>query len=144
MPAVGSWCTNTDFAGLKADPTKVASFMAAAGYAKDSSGIWAKGGTELTLHWMENTGNQRREATQKEFIPLLQAQGFKVVTDNSDADTMFQQRLPKGDYDFSMFIEVTSPDPTVTSILSTPQIPSRRTRATARTTSGSRTRPPMR
>jgi peptide/nickel transport system substrate-binding protein len=124
LPSVGSWCTNTDFADIKPDPAKVASFMAASGYAKDSKGIWAKGGKELVLHWMENTGNARREATQKEFIPLLKAQGFSIVTDNSSADTMFQQRLPKGDYDFAMFIQVTSPDPTVTSILSSAQIPS--------------------
>ena len=50
---------------------------------------------------MENTGNKRREDTQAEFIPLLAKQGFKVVTDNSDADTMFQKRLPAGDYDLA-------------------------------------------
>ncbi len=37
---------------------------------------------------------------------------------------MFQQRLPAGDYDFAMFIQVTSPDPSVTSVLSSAQIPS--------------------
>jgi peptide/nickel transport system substrate-binding protein len=123
LPTVGDWCTNTDWADVTPDASKVASAMQASGYAKDSSGIWAKGGKELVLHWMANTGNARREATQKEFIPLLAQQGFKVVSDNSSADTVFQQRLPSGDYDFSMFIQVTSPDPTVTSILSTGQIP---------------------
>jgi len=124
LPSVGNWCTNQDWADVTPDSSKVAAAMAKSGYAKDSSGIWAKNGKELLLHWMENTGNARREATQKEFIPLLAQQGFKIVTDNSSADTMFQQRLPKGDYDFSMFIQVTSPDPTVTSILSCGQIPS--------------------
>ena len=111
------------FAGLAPDPAKVASFMAAAGYAKDSSGIWAKGGQELTINWMENTGNKRRENMQAEFIPLLAKQGFKLVTDNSDADTMFQKRLPGGDFDMAVYIQVASPDPSVTSILSTAQIP---------------------
>jgi peptide/nickel transport system substrate-binding protein len=124
LPAIDNWCTNTDWADVTFDPSQVASYMQKSGYAKDGSGIWAKNGKELVLHWMENTGNTRRENTQKEFIPLLAQQGFKVVTDNSTADTMFQQRLPTGDYDFSMFIQVTSPDPTVTSILSTGQIPS--------------------
>ena len=32
---------------------------------------------------------------------------------------MFQKRLPAGDFDMAMYIQVTSPDPTVTSILST-------------------------
>jgi peptide/nickel transport system substrate-binding protein len=123
VPGVGKWCENTAFAGVKADPTKVDSFMAAAGYAKDSSGVWAKGGKELTIKWMENTGNKRRENMQAEFIPLLAKQGFKVTVDNSDADTMFQKRLPAGDFDMAVYIQVTSPDPTVTSILSTGQIP---------------------
>ncbi len=98
--------------------------MAAAGYAKDSKGIWAKGGKELSIDWMENTGNKRRENMQAEFIPLLAKQGFKVTPDNSDANTMFQKRLPAGDFDMAVYIQVTSPDPTVTSILNTEQIPS--------------------
>jgi peptide/nickel transport system substrate-binding protein len=123
VPGVGKWCANTAFAGLKPDPAKVASAMAASGYAKDSSGIWAKGGQELVIHWMENTGNKRRENMQAEEIPLLAKQGFKVVVDNSDANTMFQKRLPGGDFDMAVYIQVTSPDPSVTSILSTAQIP---------------------
>ncbi len=123
VPGVGKWCENTAFAGLKPDPSKVDSFMAAAGYAKDGSGVWAKGGKELTIKWMENTGNKRRENMQAEFIPLLAKQGFKVTPDNSDADTMFQKRLPAGDFDMAVYIQVTSPDPTVTSILSSAQIP---------------------
>jgi peptide/nickel transport system substrate-binding protein len=123
VPAVGPWCANTDFADITPDPAKVASNMAASGYTKDSSGFWAKGGQELTIHWMENTGNKRRENMQAEFIPLLAKQGFKVVTDNADANTMFQKRLPAGDFDMAVYIQVTSPDPTVTSILSTGEIP---------------------
>jgi peptide/nickel transport system substrate-binding protein len=123
VPGVGKWCANTAFAGLKPDPTKVASAMAASGYTKDGSGIWAKGGQELVIHWMENTGNKRRENMQAEEIPLLAKQGFKVVVDNSDSDTMFQKRLPGGDFDMAVYIQVTSPDPSVTAILSTGQIP---------------------
>lgn len=124
VPGVGNWCDNTQFADIKPDAAKVASFMAASGYAKDSSGIWAKNGAELKIKWTVNTGNQRRQDTQAEFIPLLKAQGFSVSTDNSSADTYFQQRLPTGDYDLAMFIEVTSPDPTVTGIMACSSIPS--------------------
>jgi peptide/nickel transport system substrate-binding protein len=123
VPGVGKWCENTAFANLKPDPAKVASSMAAAGYTKDSKGFWAKGGTELTIKWMENTGNKRRENMQAEEIPLLAKQGFKIVVDNSDADTMFQKRLPGGQFDMAVYIQVTSPDPSVTAILSTGQIP---------------------
>jgi peptide/nickel transport system substrate-binding protein len=123
VPAVGPWCENTAFTDIKPDPTKVDSFMAASGYAKDSSGIWAKGGKQLVIKWMVNTGNKRRENAQAEFIPLLAKQGFKVVTDNSDSDTVFQKRLPAGDFDMGMYIQVASPDPTVTAILDTKSIP---------------------
>jgi peptide/nickel transport system substrate-binding protein len=123
ITGVGPWCEGTAFTDIKPDPTKVDSFMAASGYAKDSSGIWAKGGKQLVIKWMVNTGNKRRENTQAEFIPLLAKQGFKVVTDNSDSDTVFQKRLPAGDFDMGMYIQVASPDPTVTSILDTKSIP---------------------
>jgi peptide/nickel transport system substrate-binding protein len=124
VPGVGDWCDNTQFADITYDPTKVASFMAASGYAKDSSGIWAKNGQELKIKWTVTTGNQRRADTQAEFIPLLKKEGFAITTDNGDPATVFQQRLPTGDYDMAMFIEVTSPDPTVTGIMSCDAIPS--------------------
>jgi peptide/nickel transport system substrate-binding protein len=124
LPTVGNWCANTDWADVKPDPAKVDAAMQKSGYAKNGAGIWAKDGKELVLKWMANTGNTRREDTQAEFIPLLLKQGFKIQTDNSDADTVFQKRLPAGDYDFSMFIQVTSPDPSPTSFLTCNSIPS--------------------
>lgn len=123
IPQVGKWCTNTDFADIVPTPDKVTSNMTAAGYAKDASGIWAKGGQELTIKWMADTGNKRREGTQAEFIPLMAKQGFKIVPDNSTHDTVFQKRLPAGDYDIAMFINVASPDPTVSSSLLCDQAP---------------------
>ena len=124
VPGVGDWCDNTQYADIKYDPAKVASFMAASGYAKNSSGIWAKGGVPLKIKWTVTTGNQRRADTQAEFIPLLKKEGFDISTDNGTPDTVFQQRLPAGDYDMAMFIEVTSPDPTVTGIMACDSIPS--------------------
>jgi peptide/nickel transport system substrate-binding protein len=124
IPGVGKWCSDKQpFSDIRYDPSKTEQYMKASGYAKDSKGIWAKGGKELHLKWAVTTGNQRRADTQAEFIPLLKKEGFDVSTDNSDPDTLFQQRLPKGDYDFAMFIEVTSPDPSVTSIFACSSIP---------------------
>src|SRR5262249_10217426 len=108
---------------VQPDPTHVETAMKAGGYTKNGSGFWSKNGKELDIKWMANTGNKRREDTQAEVIPLLAKQGFKITTDNSDADTVFQKRLPAGDYDMSMFIQVTSPDPTVTAILACDSIP---------------------
>jgi peptide/nickel transport system substrate-binding protein len=124
IPQVGPWCeTPGPFTDLTASPDKVTSMMQTAGYAKDSSGMWAKGGQPLTIKWMADTGNKRREGTQAEFIPLLKKQGFNVVPDNSEHDTVFQKRLPAGEYDMAMFINVASPDPTVTSSVTCDQIP---------------------
>ena len=124
IKGVGPWCSDPGpWSDVSADAAKVTQFMTAAGYTKDGSGMWAKNGSQLTIKWMVNTGNQRRQDTQTEFIPLLKKQGFNVVTDNSDADTVFQKRLPAGDFQLGMYIQVASPDPSVTSILSTGQIP---------------------
>jgi peptide/nickel transport system substrate-binding protein len=123
LPTVGNWCTNNPWSDVQPDPNHVDTAMKAGGYTKNSSGFWSKNGKELDIKWMANTGNKRREDTQAEFIPLLAKQGFKITTDNSDADTVFQKRLPAGDYDMSMFIQVTSPDPTVTAILACDSIP---------------------
>jgi peptide/nickel transport system substrate-binding protein len=125
IPQVGPWCaTPGPWSDVSPDSTKVNSYMQASGYTKDSSGFWSKNGQELVIKWMADTGNKRREDTQAEFIPLLAKQGFKIVTDNSSHDVEFQKRLPAGDYDMAMFINVASPDPTVTSSLSCDQIPS--------------------
>lgn len=123
VPAFGKWCDNTQFADVQFSPSKVKQYMTAAGYALDSKGIWAKNGQELTIKWTVNTDNARRIDTQTEFIPLLKQQGFNVVTDNADAGTFFQQRVPTGNYDLAMFINVTGTDPTVTSIMSCDSIP---------------------
>ncbi len=124
IKGVGPWCADPGpWSDVSPDSSKVTQYMTAAGYSKNSSGMWAKNGTELTIKWMVNTGNARRQDTQTEFIPLLKKQGFNVVTDNSDADTVFQKRLPAGDFQLAMYIQVASPDPSVTSILSTGQIP---------------------
>ncbi len=80
---------------------------------------------------MINTGNKRREDTQALMIPDMAAKGFNVVADNSDADTVFQKRLPALDFDLAMYINTASPDPTVTGIMAC-DVRSRRPRTTTR------------
>ena len=127
LPNVGNWCSGgpqpwSDVAARLQHGRPVHGQARATRRTATASG--RRVARTLVLKWMANTGNKRREDTQAEFIPLLAKQGFKVQTDNSDDATVFQKRLPAGDYDFSMFIQVTSPDPTVTSILSCDNIPS--------------------
>ena len=75
------------------------------GWAKGADGYWAKDGAVPTIRWTINTGNKRREDTQALMLPIFNQLGFKVVADNTDADTLFQKRLPALDYDLGMFIQ---------------------------------------
>ena len=125
VPGIGPWCPEEGgpWADVEPDPAKVEAAMARSGYAKDSAGFWAKNGKRLVIGWSVTSGNARREATQAEFIPLLAKQGFEIRTDNADADTFFQKRLPAGEYDLSMYINVASPDPAVSGLYGCDQIP---------------------
>ncbi len=123
VPTVGPWCDNTQFVDSY-DPEGAAALLEENGWAKDGSGMWAKDGVVPEIKWMINTPNPRREATQALMIPEFAAAGFNVVADNGDAASVFQQRLPAGEYDLAMYINTASPDPSVTSIMSCDQVPS--------------------
>jgi peptide/nickel transport system substrate-binding protein len=123
VPTVGPWCDNTQFADSY-DPEGAAALLEENGWAKDGSGMWAKDGVVPEIQWMVNEPNQRRADTQALMIPVFQEAGFNVVADNGDAATVFQQRLPAGEYDLAMYISTASPDPSVTSIMSCSQVPS--------------------
>jgi peptide/nickel transport system substrate-binding protein len=123
VPTVGPWCDNTQFVDSY-DPEGAAALLEENGWAKDGSGFWAKDGVVPEIQWMVNEPNQRRADTQALMIPEFAAAGFNVVADNGDAATVFQQRLPAGQYDLAMYISTASPDPSVTAIMSCDQVPS--------------------
>ena len=129
VPTIGPWCDDTIFG--KADGTDgyfdaagAAKILTDAGWAKDGSGMWAKGGAAPEIHWIINAGNTRRESTQALMIPELQKAGFNIIADNCDAACYFQQRLPALEYDMAMYINTASPDPTVTGIMACDSVPS--------------------
>ena len=106
----GDYCPEGIF-GNKYDQAAADKLMTDAGYAKDSSGLWAKDGVAPKIEWVINTGNTRRESTQAYLIPLLKKAGFNVVAYNCDAECYFQKRLPGMDYDLAMYISTAPPDP---------------------------------
>ena len=111
VPTVGKWCQNDQF-NNSYDPAGAEKLLTDNGWKKGSDGLWADpSGAVPTIRWMINTGNKRREDTQALMIPDFAAKGFKVVADNSDADTVFQKRLPAADYDLAMYISTASPGP---------------------------------
>jgi peptide/nickel transport system substrate-binding protein len=106
----GDYCPEGIF-GNKYDQAAADKLMTDAGYAKDSKGLWAKGGVAPVIQWVINTGNTRRESTQAYLIPLLKKAGFNVEAYNCDAECYFQKRLPASDYDLAMYISTAPPDP---------------------------------
>jgi len=106
----GDYCPDGIF-GTKLDLAAAEKDMTDAGYEKNGEGLWAKDGEVPQVRWMINAGNTRRENTQAYLIPLLKAAGFDVIDDNCEAECVFQQRLPAGDYDMAMYISTAPPDP---------------------------------
>jgi peptide/nickel transport system substrate-binding protein len=124
VPTVGEWCDQTDFEDATYDPDLVASILEDAGWAKGDDGVYAKDGQRLSLTWQTVAGNARREAIQALVIPELAELGIEVRADNSDADTLFQVRLPQLDTEVALYAQVASPDPTVTTLFACENIPS--------------------
>ncbi len=106
----GPYCPEDNFQNTY-DPAAAEKIMTDAGWEKDGSGMWAKDGNVPEVKWMINAGNSRRENTQDYLIPLLAQAGFNVVADNCEAECVFQQRLPTGDWDMAMYISTAPPDP---------------------------------
>jgi peptide/nickel transport system substrate-binding protein len=123
VPTLGPWCDDTQFVDSY-DPEGAVALLEGEGWTLNGDGFWEKDGAVPEIKWMINTPNPRREATQALMIPEFAEAGFNVVADNGDADSVFQQRLPAGDYDLAMYINTASPDPTVTSVMSCTQVPS--------------------
>jgi len=123
VPTVGEWCDESDFEDVTYDPAKVASILEGAGWAKGSDGVYAKGGQRLSLTWQTVAGNRRREDIQALVIPAVRQLGIELVTDNSDADTLFQTRLPQMDTEVGLYAQTAAPDPTVSTIMACENIP---------------------
>jgi peptide/nickel transport system substrate-binding protein len=123
VPTVGPWCDNTDFADATFDPARVAEILEGDGWVLGADGIYAKEGRRLSMTWQTVAGNARREAIQALVIPALAELGIEVTADNSDADTLFQVRLPQMQTEMMLYAQVASPDPSVTTIYACDNIP---------------------
>jgi peptide/nickel transport system substrate-binding protein len=80
-----------------------------AGYAKGADGVFAKGGKRLSFNISTTAGNQLRETQEQ----LIQAQakefGMEIKIKNAEADVLFGEWLPQGNFDIANFAWVLTP-----------------------------------
>jgi peptide/nickel transport system substrate-binding protein len=80
-----------------------------AGYTKGADGIFAKGGKKLSFNISTTAGNALRESQEQ----IIQAQakqfGMDIKIKNADADKLFGEWLPEGNYDIANFAWVGDP-----------------------------------
>ena len=102
-----SFYTDTQaFADYKLDLDKVDELMTGDGWAKNSSGIWEKGGQTASFTFTTTAGNARRALTQQVVQQQAGAAGFDVTLENIPAGDFFGQRLPAGDFQVGLYAQV--------------------------------------
>jgi peptide/nickel transport system substrate-binding protein len=112
--------------GTTADLDKVNAIMTDAGWEKNSSGIWAKGGKEAAFSIQTTAGNEARELSEQLWQSQLQTAGFKLSIDNKSSDILFGVNGPKGKFQVAEYATVGTPDPGVCIFFCSKNIPSKK------------------
>jgi peptide/nickel transport system substrate-binding protein len=107
------------------DQAKVDELMTGDGWERNSSGIWEKDGKTASFEINSTAGNEARELTEQLWQSQLEQAGFELEIKNLDADVLFAQRLPKGQYDVGLYASVGTPDPGWCLIFCSVNIPSK-------------------
>ena len=106
------------------DLTKVQSLMTGAGWAKGADGIWAKGGKKAETTIKSTAGNKRRELTEQLLQSQFKEAGFSLLIANEKASVLFNDTLPKGNFQMSLYAQVPpSADPGICTIWCSKNIP---------------------
>ena len=124
-PILNNFSNPDAFANYKLDLSKVDSLLTGDGYAKDSSGIYAKGGQELSFSIQSTAGNKRRELTEQVLQQQLKQAGIKLTIQNHEASDLFGTILPAGNFQLALYAQdLTSLDPGRCNIFCSKNIPS--------------------
>lgn len=109
--------------GAANSPAKVAKYLKAAGYAKNSKGKWAKGGKDLVVGFATISGNVTRENNFKLMKKQLERQGigFKANFDDNFFDA--KGSLNTGSFQVAEFAWQGSADPSSTTLFRSNAIP---------------------
>ena len=114
-----------DFTTYTLDLDKVDELMKGDGWAKDSDGVWAKGGETATFSIKTLAGNKRRDLTVQVLQSQLKDAGFEMTIDQVTPADLFGTIAPQGDFQAGLWALVdTFPDPTLSSTFSSVNIPS--------------------
>lgn len=125
VPTVGDWCNNNDFADITYQPDKAKSILQGDGWTLGSDGIFTKGGKKLSIEFRTTAGNKIRENTQQVLKEQTKAAGIDLQIKNVPPTQLFEDLLPKREFQLAEFAQVATPDPSVTSILACDQIPTK-------------------
>jgi peptide/nickel transport system substrate-binding protein len=104
-PAFGDAYTDS-FSKYKKDLTQVDTLMKGAGWAKDSSGLWAKAGETAKIEIKTTTGNKRRELTLQILQSQLKEAGFDTTLTFEKSSVLFGQDGPQGNFQAALFAQV--------------------------------------
>lgn len=122
VPTVGDWCGD-DFADVTQDFDKAEQILTDAGWARNADGVWERDGTPLVIEWNTVAGNARREDVQALVQEQVSDFGIRFDINNLDAAELFQNRLPTLDFGMGLYAQVASPDPSVSTLYDSDQIP---------------------
>ena len=95
---------------IQYDPEAAGKLLDAAGYAKGSDGVRAKGGEKLVFSFVVQAGRADDELAQQVIIAQLKAIGIQATADNKTG-VAFREARYKGGYDLLYSRWITSADP---------------------------------
>lgn len=95
----------------KANVKKAQDLLVKAGFTKGAGGIFEKDGKKLQLRLSTTAGNDLREQQETLIQQQLKLVGIDIRIDNTEADDLFNKRLPEGNFDIANFAWVGTPFP---------------------------------
>lgn len=125
-PTLGEWCDQTDFAGYEQDFDMVTTLLTEDGWTReDGAECWSKDGQDLNIVTNTVAGNERREGVQLVVQEMTKEAGICWTIENYDPGELFENRLPQLNFGpIGLYAQSASPDPTVTQLYRSDQIPS--------------------
>jgi peptide/nickel transport system substrate-binding protein len=111
------------WAKYKRDISRARELLERAGYVKGANGFYEKNGQPLKLTISTTAGDAAREKIEQVIQEDLRKAGIKLEIKNADAGTFFTSWVVEGKYEIGEWAWIASPEPSITAIFATDQIP---------------------